>query len=331
LFFEFKGEWTPRHVAKTVAAFANSSGGFLFFGAEATEGKLAAFPGLPGGKEWAREIANNIVGHVSPLPAWEVIEVPTPTGSGCVVAVRVDASRRTPHILCTSGVVYARSPGGTSDPVKDRASLDLLVERGRAGDAAVSERAKDLFERIPALEPGRGWHFTVVTVPLPYGSAFQRDLLTRQGYQGAQYHFRGGILVNGAIDGVEEEGVRLRFGQAKVGLYQDGALWLSFSLPTDFVPATPLARLVVDLLVTQRRLPTPAYETRVVFRLDTEVDMDLRERIDPPRGAVSPSPAPRRWKWMSDVSLGSNSAIAGVADEFRRRIWRATGAEEFEP
>src|SRR5689334_19013841 len=34
-YYEFKSEFTARHVAKTVSAFANTDGGFLIFGAQA--------------------------------------------------------------------------------------------------------------------------------------------------------------------------------------------------------------------------------------------------------------------------------------------------------
>jgi len=71
LFYEFKEVWTPKHVGKTVAAFANTMGGFLMFGAKAVAGRLDSFPGLKRGPEWPLLVANNIVGNVSALPHWE--------------------------------------------------------------------------------------------------------------------------------------------------------------------------------------------------------------------------------------------------------------------
>src|SRR5438034_1179027 len=69
LFFEFKEKLNPRHIPKSVAAFANASGGFLMIGAtQEPDGTLRDFPGLDEGPDWAKQVSDNIVGHVSPLP-----------------------------------------------------------------------------------------------------------------------------------------------------------------------------------------------------------------------------------------------------------------------
>lgn len=88
-------------------------------GATATAGRLSGFSGLERGREWVREVSNAVVGHISPLPAWNLAPVPSPEcADRDVVVVRVPASDRTPHVRTADGVIYQRSPGETSEPVK---------------------------------------------------------------------------------------------------------------------------------------------------------------------------------------------------------------------
>ena len=130
-------------IAKSISAFANSEGGWLFYGVDETEvdGESMAgdFPGVPVAdvatiRSDIRNAANH---HVRPTPFYDVKVLKGPCKSiglaadRAVVVVSVPYGHDAPYIH-SRGVVYRRK-ADESDPVKetDRTRLDMLWERGR--------------------------------------------------------------------------------------------------------------------------------------------------------------------------------------------------------
>jgi len=329
LFFEFKA--TVGHVAKSVAAFANSEGGFIIFGASAENGRLLEFPGLPAGTEWPVQINNLIVGHVSPLPAWAPIEVASPTTGAPVVVVRVPRSTRAPHMLSQGGAVYLRSPGGSSDSIKDRATLDALIARGSTAAAQVDARFA-AFHHLRALPPvsgkGRCW---VVAVPLPFGGAPQVWPVTRSGCEGAAQRFTPArVLRDAARPVLLEEGVELDFGgRCHVCIYTDGTACLHWTdVREKQLALGDVFGAVIELLVAMRRFTPPVHELALEMWVTTH-EVTLREGM-----AASPSgprpPAPLDWHARVEGSIVGD-ALVGLVERLARRLWRAAGAEAYEP
>ena len=188
LFFEFKSEFDCADVEKTVCAFANRLGGFLLFGVEASrpDNRLGNFVGVAP-QDWLRRVSDCIVGHVSPLPVWDSVQIDSPDVPGrLVVITRVEASHRTPHIVARTGRVYVRNPAG-SDPVTDKATLDALIARGTGGAEACASRAALIHAERPASDllspPPDAVFVDLVAVPSPplADGAFG-SLLTHAGY-----------------------------------------------------------------------------------------------------------------------------------------------------
>jgi hypothetical protein len=84
LHFEHKRELSaePGQIPKAVAASANSEGGGLFLGAEAVNGVLTGFPGLPRDQEWGRG---------SPTSSWVTSRLFQLGGSRCSPARTIRA------------------------------------------------------------------------------------------------------------------------------------------------------------------------------------------------------------------------------------------------
>lgn len=334
--FEFKAEWTPRHVAKAVAALANTEGGFLIFGAEAApNGVLRGFPGLEAGREWPREIANNIIGHVSPLPAWEVFSAVAPGNADrAVVVVKVPWSHRTPHVRVTDGRIYQRSPGGTSDPIRDRATLDVLVQRGLANERALTERAERFFDRLPALHSPdydrvRKFQFAAVATPLPFGAFDQPGLLTARGAkEAASFFMPNRDLGDGVTSGLLQDGLRIQFGEKWLHLSKDGTVELMWqSSDHASIPVAALDGLLEDVLAAQARLPRPVREARVFIRFGGNT-VDLTTgwgAVIGQRGEI-----PWEFNWTAETLTGVE-ASSTFRQEFQRRLWRAAGVDAYDP
>lgn len=145
-------------IAKSVAAFANHHGGWLFYGiAGSRNGQNTAetFPGLPtlNLPRLQERIRDSIAAHVDPTPHFRLRVMMGPCeeiGLGpdrAVVAIQVPLGRDAPFVH-SSGRIYRRI-ADRSDPVHetDRRVLDLLWERG----ARARKRFLEIFEKTPEL------------------------------------------------------------------------------------------------------------------------------------------------------------------------------------
>lgn len=142
-FVEYKQQLpTPNNIAKSVSAFANHQGGWLFIGVtESKDGHhtAAAFPGVDAATlgDDLNRIRDAVRAHTDPLPHFDVRAITGPSTDGAVppsravLVVRVPQGENSPY-LHSSGRIYRRV-ADSSDPVAEteRAVLDLLVERSR--------------------------------------------------------------------------------------------------------------------------------------------------------------------------------------------------------
>jgi len=179
-YIEYKREAiSVKAVGKSLSAFANHYGGWLFFGVQEADvdgSKCAgAFPGVALDQLDALllRIRTGAVHHVSPTPAFDVKVLKGPASSiqlpegRAVVAVSIPEGGDTPYVH-SSGRIYRRK-ADESDPVHetDRSVLDLLWERRRRGE----ERIGRLIDTTPTVSKGE-WaqsaylHLHLLTEPL---------------------------------------------------------------------------------------------------------------------------------------------------------------------
>ena len=130
-----------KELAKTVAAFANTYGGWLFLGVDeaSIQHTAESFPGLDGhGLEKAlRRLRQSVNAYVSPLPHFEsrVLQGPCERiqlpDDRSIAVVRIPASNHTPHVS-RDGRIYVRVADSSEphDYVSDRFLLDELIRRG---------------------------------------------------------------------------------------------------------------------------------------------------------------------------------------------------------
>jgi hypothetical protein len=128
-------------IAKSISAFANTYGGWLFYGVEENkEGKrtAGAFPGIPISEvpQYEEWITQADALHVSPPAFFEhcVLRGPEPAiglpVDRAVIMIHIPAGNDAPYVH-SSGRIYRRV-ADSSDPTheSDRHFLDLLWQRG---------------------------------------------------------------------------------------------------------------------------------------------------------------------------------------------------------
>jgi hypothetical protein len=345
LFFEFKQEIDPEkgYLPKTVAAFANAEGGFLFWGASEGDGEdkgvLVAFPGLPAGQEWALR-ASNEISRISPAPAWRPVIVQSPTATDrVVVVIRVEKSARPPHVV-PNGRIYVRTPGGSSDPLTDRSSLDRLVERGRDEAQRIQEQLGVLdalngdFLHSAPPRPDRS-RISIATIPTPLDAAPRPEILTKAGYNALPAMFGGPLWTKGTLQQQRllEDAVELDHGYASFRVFSDGSLkvWSRSLMEGDRgLPMSLVRDVVLEALQYEARIG--ADECAIAFRLDGAQNVRIRDG-DLQFGnwqRESEYPPPNPWTWRG-TSLTSTDAATGTVSQLIRRLWRASGIAEFEP
>lgn len=139
LYIEYKEDF-PTNLAKIVASFANTFGGWILIGVNARNphNLPETFPGIDlagGPKERFRHICRDGINPV-PLFTTKILELPESPGKGVLVA-RIEESGYPPHIT-RDGRIYRRNGEG-SDPVPetDRYILDRMFEKSRQNKGQV--------------------------------------------------------------------------------------------------------------------------------------------------------------------------------------------------
>ena len=144
-YVEYKREVPKaRSIAKSISAFANQYGGWVFYGIEEDGGlegnRAAAFPGVPTedltcSLNLVREAAKD---SIQPSPYFEIYHVSGPCDEigldegRAIIVVVVPEGPRPPYVHI-DGRIYVRV-GDSSDPEseKDRTRLEMLWEKGRS-------------------------------------------------------------------------------------------------------------------------------------------------------------------------------------------------------
>lgn len=165
LYMEYKEDF-PHNLAKIVASFANTFGGWILIGVDARnpQNMPLAFPGIElvgGPKERLRHICRDGINPV-PLFTSKIVELPESPGRGVLVA-RIEESSYPPHIT-RDGRIYRRNSEG-SDPVpeNDRYILDRLFEKSRQNKgqvkALISQKLAEVETGVPTIK--------VISCPVP--------------------------------------------------------------------------------------------------------------------------------------------------------------------
>lgn len=165
-------------VAKSLSAFANSYGGWVFYGVEENgdgSRRAGSFPGIvsadvPQMEEWLQQAASQ---HVTPSPYFNHRVLNGPDDSiglppeRAILVVHVPMGKNPPYVH-SSGRIYRRV-ADASDPVHetDRHFLDLLWQRGKESRRSFSKFVKK------EAEISKGEHdvtfLRLLLIPDPWG------------------------------------------------------------------------------------------------------------------------------------------------------------------
>ncbi len=132
---EYKGPDTIRDnaaIAKAIAAFANTYGGWLFIGLDTDDDNKPLLQNPPGisrddaGTERIQQIASGL----SPGPHLACVRIPVSEdeASNVILGIYVEESDDPPLVRRSDGKIYVRDDN-VSRPIKDKAELDRLYDK----------------------------------------------------------------------------------------------------------------------------------------------------------------------------------------------------------
>jgi hypothetical protein len=192
---EFKASVPKKDgLAPSVAAFANSGGGWLLLGVR-DDGSVCGFsaPGAANLHDWLRD---SLQSRIDPLPLFRTRIVAT--GEGEVAVVRIPASVSTPHVLCGTGVVLERVTGGKR-PIDSQAKLIAMCEAPEDTEERVVQRLTGprlVHEALVARMDGpvangqtRVAEWYVAATPLQVPAGFADAVLSRTGIRAIEQYF----------------------------------------------------------------------------------------------------------------------------------------------
>lgn len=149
-YVEFKSDFQtrPAKIAKSIASFANTYGGWYFIGVKDEENiniatEIVGFD-INNCKQPIEKIRQIAREHIHPIPFFEIQLLKNDAGKH-VIVLFIPESFETPHIL-SDGVVYLRN-GEISEPVAndDRYTLTKLYEKSSYLEAKINSFLKPPF------------------------------------------------------------------------------------------------------------------------------------------------------------------------------------------
>lgn len=182
--FEFKRESPKAGVGKSVAAFANTHGGYLLIGVEAdrTRNVITDIPGIQVEDGLHEKAKNQVVSSVNPVPLFRTRVVPLSDTQRCVLIMEVPESSNPPHFT-KDGRVYVRTPTG-SDPIPESNRYEVEKLFGKA------QRTRELAEQLIDIKLAEAppiqaewWAFSIVVCPTALDGFSVRGIFSRAGYE----------------------------------------------------------------------------------------------------------------------------------------------------
>lgn len=129
-------------IAKSVSSFANTKGGWIFYGIETDDkNKPASFCGIDikEFKNFEDQISQVINANISPKPYYHFKQI-TLENNKTVFIIKVEESPTPPYIT-SQGVIYQRE-NNESKPIKDRYIIEKLNEKTNEYNLAIERFSK---------------------------------------------------------------------------------------------------------------------------------------------------------------------------------------------
>jgi hypothetical protein len=155
-------------IAKTISAFANTKGGWLFYGIQSNERNMATcLTGIDISEynNLSDDVSRIISSNINPKPVYHFKLVPLKSGK-YIFVIQIEESPMPPYITST-GIVFQRE-NNESNPIKDRYILEKLAEKTDNYYAAIDRFCQIDYGQTKGQADSGQSYLELYLFPLPF-------------------------------------------------------------------------------------------------------------------------------------------------------------------
>lgn len=176
-YVEFKSDFPRRSgtvdsnkIAKTIAAFANTQGGYYIVGISCTGNLASEVTGIenPAAGNIEDQVSRIISSNITPVPFFQIKLIKLKSNS-LVVLIRVEEGMSPPYIT-SQGIIYQRE-NNESVPIKDRYIIEKMAEKAKLYEKRIDQFCKFDFAESKASSESRQGFLEVSLFPLPFNAS----------------------------------------------------------------------------------------------------------------------------------------------------------------
>lgn len=173
-----QGKIESSKIVKSISAFANTKGGWLFYGIESDDKNIATnLCGIDFNQynNLADQISQIISGNIAPKPIYHFKTVPLQSGN-FVFIIRIEESPTPPYIT-SQGIIYQRE-NNESNPLKDRYVIEKLSEKTDDYYQAIERFCSMGYGETKGQSESNQSYLELYLFPLPFNDFYFKDFFS---------------------------------------------------------------------------------------------------------------------------------------------------------
>lgn len=186
-YIEFKSDFSRKtdkidgsKIVKSISAFANTKGGWLFYGVESNNKNIATNLCGIDLNEYTNltdQISQIISSNIDPKPIYHFKTVLLESGR-YIFIIKIEESPTPPYIT-SQGVIYQRE-NNESNPVKDRYIIEKLSEKTNAYYESIERFCHMEYGETKGQSDSNQSYLELYLFPMPYNSFYFNDFHTSE-------------------------------------------------------------------------------------------------------------------------------------------------------
>ena len=155
-------------IVKSISAFANTKGGWLFYGVESNDKNIATnLCGIDTSEHsnLADQLSKIVSSNIEPKPIYHFKLVPLKSGK-TVFVIKIEQSPTPPYIT-SQGVIYQRE-NNESNPIKDRYIIEKLTEKANDYYESIERFCQIDYGETKGQSESNQSYLELYLFPLPY-------------------------------------------------------------------------------------------------------------------------------------------------------------------
>lgn len=216
------GNLNTQKIIKSISSFANTKGGWIFWGIECKVNSPSNICGisLENYSNLQDQLSRIISANINPTPIFHFKEVALSSGK-IVFIIKVEESPMPPYIT-SSGTIYQRE-NNESNPVKDRYIIEKLNEKTQAYIKSIEEFSQtNDYGQTKGQSDSNNSFLELYLFPKPFNNFLFKDFFKSSFFESVANHFYGDV--NCEIDLGDRQSIPLNIGFNSIYITNDSII-----------------------------------------------------------------------------------------------------------